>query len=112
MDSVGVVLGVLAMFVALAGVFFSSNAIKRIDEANAAFIKSHLDPLTAELVEIKGALNKTRKLTDAHQNEFASIKEVRKELEVAFRDVEIRLGSLKAAAAPARPAAKPSWQGK
>lgn len=111
MDSVGVVLGVLAMFVALAGVFFSSNAIKKIDEANVAFIKSHLDPLTAELVELKGALNKTRKLAETHQGEFAAIKETRKDLATAFRDIEIRLESLKSAT-PARPAAKPSWQGK
>jgi chromosome segregation ATPase len=112
MDSIGVVLGVLAMFVALAGVFFSSNTMKKIDEGNAAFIKSHLDPLTAELAELKGTVSKTRKLVETHQSEFAAIKDVRKELATAFRDIEIRLESLKSATAPARAAARPSWQDK
>lgn len=100
------------MFVALAAVFFASIAMKKIDEANTAFIKSHLDPLTAELVEIKGNLNKARKLAEGHQTEFAAIKEIRKDLTVAFRDIESRLEALKSASEPAprRAARSVSWQ--
>lgn len=111
MDSVGVILGILAMFVALAAVFFSSMTMKKIDEANTAFIKSHLDPLTAELVELKGSLNKTRKLAEGHQSEFAAIKDARKEIATALRDIEIRLESLKSAEQrPARQASRHSWE--
>lgn len=109
MDSVGVILGVVAMFVALAGVFFASVAMKKVDDANAAFVKAHLDPLTAELVELKGNLNKMRKLAEAHQSELAAIREVRKDLATAFRDIEIRIESLKNATQPPHRAARPSW---
>lgn len=96
MDGIGVVLSLLAMFVALAGVFFSSSAMKKIDEANTAFVKSHLDPLAAELAELKNVVNKTRRLAEQHQSEFTAIKDTRQDLATAFRDIEIRLQSLKA----------------
>lgn len=109
MDSVGVILGILSMFVALASVFFSSMVMKKIDEANVAFVKSHLDPLTAELVELKGNLSKTRKLAEGHQSEFAAIKEARQEIATALRDINVQIESLKSGVRPHQ-ASRPLWE--
>ncbi len=113
MENVGVVIGVLAMFVALAAVFFASLAMKKTDEAYDTFLHSHMDPLAAELVEIKGTLNKTKKLAESQQSEFDSLKEIKQELTVALRDMEIRINALKEAAPakPAKPAKTPIWPG-
>jgi|GEM_PF-3221128 hypothetical protein len=110
MNSVGVVVGVLAMFVALAGVYFASLAMKKVDEAYDSFLHSHIDPLAAELVEIKGTLNKTKKVVDAQQSDLAGLKEIKQELTVALRDIEVRINALKEAA-PSRPAKRSSWPG-
>lgn len=113
MENVGVVVGVLAMFVALAAVFFSSLAMKKTDESYATFLHSHIDPLAAELVEIKGTLNKTKKLADSQQAEFESLKEIKQDLTTALRDIEVRINALKEAtpAKPAKPAKTPIWPG-
>lgn len=113
MENVGVVVGVLAMFVALAAVFFSSMAMKKTDEAYDTFLHSHIDPLAAELLEIKGTLNKTKKLADSQQTQFDGLKEIKQDLTVALRDIEIRINALKEAtpAKPAKPAKTPIWPG-
>jgi hypothetical protein len=108
MENVGVVVGVLAMFVALAAVFFSSLAMKKTDDAYDTFLHAHIDPLAAELVEIKGTLNKTKKLAESQQTDFAGLKEIKQDLSAALRDIEIRINALKEAA-PAKPAKTPTW---
>jgi hypothetical protein len=113
MENVSVVVGVLAMFVALAAVFFASLAMKKTDEAYDTFLHAHIDPLAAELVEIKGTLNKTKKLAESQQTDFAGLKEIKQDLTDALRDVEIRLNALKEVepAKPAKPAKTPTWPG-
>jgi hypothetical protein len=110
MESVGVVVGVLAMFVALAAVFFSSLAMKKTDDAYDTFLHAHIDPLAAELVEIKGTLNKTKKLAESQQTDFAGLKEIKQDLSVALRDIEVRINAMKEAA-PAKPVKTPTWPG-
>lgn len=110
MQSMGVIVGILAMFVALAAVFFASLAMKKTDEAYGAFVRSHIEPLTAELGEIRGTLNKTKKLAEAHQSEFTALKEIKQDLTTALRDIEVRINALKETA-PARPAKPSSWSG-
>lgn len=109
MNSLGVVVGVLAMFVALAAVFFANIAMRKVDESSQVFLRSHIDPLAAEIAEIRGTLNKTKKLAESHQGDLAGLKELRQELSGALRDIEVRINELKDAA-PARPG-RSSWSG-
>ena len=108
MQSVSLIVAVLAMFVALAAVFFASLAMKKTDEAYGAFLRSHIEPLSAEVAEIKATLNKTKKLAEAQQNELATIKEIKRDLTAALRDIEVRINALKESAQP-RPARASSW---
>lgn len=108
MSNVAVVVGVLAMFVALGAVFFASLAMKKVDEAAQAVLRAHVEPLAAELAEIKGTLNKTKRLAETQQTEFATLKELKQDLSTTLRDLEVRLNALKEAE-PSKPA-RTSWQ--
>ena len=94
LNEVGVVIGVLAMIVALGAVFFSSVAVKRMEENNQEMIRSYVEPLKAQIDELRNTVNTTSKKADSVEREIKAAGQARDELTERLTDLDVKIGQL------------------
>ena len=94
MNEVGIVVGVLAMIVALGAVFFSSVAVKRMEDNNQEMIRAYVEPLKNQLTEMKNDLNATGKKADSLDREIKAAENARHEIIEKVTDLDVRVGQL------------------
>lgn len=96
MENIGTVVGILAMIVALAGVFYSSVAMKKVDENNEIFIRAKVAPVAEEVREIKSTVNTLKKDLEKLTEEVGTFKPMREELETSLNKIERRIAAVAA----------------
>lgn len=94
MNEVGIVVGVLAMIVALGAVFFSSVAVKRMEDNNQEMIRSYVEPLKAQLDQMKAAVNTATKKADSLERELKAAEQARGELAETLTNLDVKVGQL------------------
>lgn len=97
MNSIGTIIGVLAILIALAAVFFSSLAMKKADESSQEFIRLHVDPLHAQLSELKTLINATRAVTETLRKDVDGVSGLRTEVEGMLSHLEAKVDQMAAA---------------
>jgi len=95
MENVGLVVGILAMLVALGAVFYASTAMRKIEEFGASFLRSHIDPMGAELRELKANANATKRSVEKLENDIGPVKDLRKEVERSLQDFAKHIEAMK-----------------
>lgn len=96
MENIGTVVGILAMVVALAGVFYSSVAMKKVDENNEMFIRAKVAPVAEELREVKTNVATLKKDIEKLAADLEGFKPMREEIETALNQIERRLSAVAA----------------
>ncbi len=94
MNEVGIVVGVLAMIVALGAVFFSSVAVKRMEDNNQEMIRAYVEPLKTQFNDLKSDLNATVKKADSLEREIKAAEKAREETMERITDLDVRIGQL------------------
>ncbi len=94
MGDVGIVVGILAMMVALGAVFFASVAVRRVEDSSMTLIRSYFDPIKAELTEIRATLADTAKKAHQAEQDCATLKEFQAGVELSLQNVERLLKQL------------------
>ena len=95
MNNIGIVVGILAMFVAMGSVFFASTALRRVESSTEEFVRSHVDPVVSQINELRKLVNETNKVTNTMLKDIEAIKESRDQLESSLSEIEQRLDNLK-----------------
>lgn len=94
MNEVGIVVGVLAMIVALGAVFFSSVAVKRMEDNNQEMIRAYVEPLKTQFNDLKSELNSAGKKTDSIEREIKATQKAQEEMVERLTDLDVRIGQL------------------
>jgi septal ring factor EnvC (AmiA/AmiB activator) len=95
MNNIGIVVGILAMFVAMGAIFFASTAMKKVESSTEDFVRSHVDPVVAQIADIRKTMNETAKQTNLMQKDVEAFTVSRERLENSLSEIEERLDNLK-----------------
>lgn len=85
-----IVIGTIALFVALAALWFSSESMKRGSSQNETLIKAHIKPVTDSLRETNKAIVDLAKRLDVIETEVKVLSVKRTSAKEALADLEIR----------------------
>ena len=83
-----IVLGTMALFVALVALWFSVESMNRGSSRNEAFIKAHVKPVTDSLREANKAINRITKRLGVMETEVKVLTAKRTSAQDALADLE------------------------
>ena len=86
--SMSIVLGTIALFVALVALWFSAESMKRGTSQNEAFIKAHVKPVTDSLKETNKAITDLSKRLGVTETEVKVLTVKRTSAKEALADLE------------------------
>ena len=85
-----IVLGTIALFVALVALWFSAESMKRGSIQNEAFVKAHVKPVTKSLEETKKAITQIAKRLGVMETEVKVLIAKRTSTKDALAGLETR----------------------
>ena len=85
-----IVLGTMALFVALVALWFSTESMKRGSNQNKALLKAHVKPVTQSLKETNKAINEFTKRLGVMETDVKVLIAKRTSAQDALADLETR----------------------
>ena len=85
-----ILIGTMALFVALAALWFAAESMQRGSSRNEAFIKAHVKPVTDSLRETNKAINELGKRLGVLETEVKVLFAKRTSAQDALADLETR----------------------